>query len=146
MPPFITYILLLLIPILTTAFSLLFINYLDKDSMKVENGKSKVKFVEQANNQFLPSYLGYFFVALSIPNCETLFFSYLIIYVFAFFSQVLYYNPIFLLFGFHFYYITTINDVKIFILTKQIIKDPKTTNFNKLIRINNFTFIDTHNL
>jgi len=144
--PWVSYVIYLLVPILTTILSILVINFLDSDSIEIENGISKINFIEQANNQFLPSYLGYFFVALSIPNNETLIISYLIIYGFTFCSQALYYNPIFLLFGFNFYYVTTVNDIKIFVLTKQNLKNPSEASFTHLKRINNFTFIDTYKL
>jgi len=144
--PWISYAIFLIIPVLTTILSILVIDFLDSDSIELKNGKSKINFIEQANNQFLPSYLGYFFVALSIPNLDTLIISYLIIYGFTFCSQALYYNPIFLLFGFNFYYITTINNIKIFVLTKQKLKNPSEANFTHLKRINNFTFIDTYKL
>jgi hypothetical protein len=144
--PWCSYAIYLLVPIITTIISIVVIGFLDSDSIEIENGKSKINFIEQANNEFLPSYLGYFFVALSIPNTETLIISYFLIYGFTFCSQALYYNPIFLLFGFNFYYITTINDIKIFILTKQKLKNPSEANFTHLKRINNFTFIDTYKL
>src|SRR5690606_38431226 len=98
--------------------------------------------VEQANNAFLPSYLGYFFVALSVNNSETLIFVFSILFIFTFLSQTLYFNPLFLFFGYHFYNISTVNKVKLFIITKQKINQPEEVEFQKLKRINNFTFID----
>ena len=144
--PFYSYLGYISFPIILTIISILLIKYLDSDSIEISNGNSPIKFIEQANNQFLPSYLGYFFIALSIPNSGTLVLSYLIIFIFTFFSQALYYNPIFLLFGFNFYHVTTVNEIKVFILTKQTLKDPKETEFKSLKRINNFTFIDTFKL
>jgi hypothetical protein len=67
---------------------------------------------------------------------------FLLLFVFTFLSQTLYFNPLFLIFGFQFYYLTTTNEIKLFIITKKELKDPKSTEFKKLRRINNFTFID----
>ena len=112
-----------------------------KDSIDI----GKVKQIEQANNAFLPSYLGYFFVALSVSYFDTLVFVFLLLFVFTFLSQTLYFNPLFLIFRFHFYYLTTTNEIKIFIITKKELKDPLLTEFKDLRRINNFTFIDLKN-
>ncbi len=140
---YVSYILYILIPVFLTYTSIFLSNRLSKDSMV--NGEGN-KEIEQANNAYLPSYLGYFFVALSIPRFETLAFVFLILFVFTFLSQTLYFNPLFLLFGYNFYYITTENNIKIFIITKKKIKNPKKIVFEKLNRINDFTFIDANKL
>lgn len=100
--------------------------------------------VEMANDSYLPSYLGYFFVALSIPSNDsfTMCFVFAILFVFTFFSQTMYYNPLFLLFGYRFYYITKKNNMKIFIITRREILNTEDLDFKKLKRINAFTFID----
>lgn len=140
-PNYISYIIYVLIPIILTYFSLLFSNLLSNDVIQ----KGSIIEVEQANNVFLPSYLGYFFVALSVPNCGTLLFVFLILFVFTFLSQTLYFNPLFLFFGYNFYNVTTTKNIKIFIVSKKTIKDPKDIEFKRLKRINNFTFIDKEN-
>ena len=137
-PDYISYIVYFLIPVLLTFISLFIANALDNDSMK----SGDIKEVEQANNAFLPSYLGYFFVALGIPYFDTLIFIFAILFVFTFLSQTLYFNPLFLIFGYHFYYLTTDNNIKIFIITKKQLKNLNGMSFDKLKRINNFTFID----
>jgi hypothetical protein len=138
LPNYICYIIYVLIPIGLTLISLWISKYLSKDSIDI----GKVKQIEQANNAFLPSYLGYFFVALSVSYFDTLVFVFLLLFVFTFLSQTLYFNPLFLIFRFHFYYLTTTNEIKIFIITKKELKDPRLTEFKDLRRINNFTFID----
>lgn len=140
-PNYISYIIYAIIPIILTYFSLLFTNLLSNDVIQ----RGSVIEVEQANNVFLPSYLGYFFVALSVPNCDTLLFVFLILFVFTFLSQTLYFNPLFLFFGYNFYNVSTNNNIKIFIVSKKTIKNPKDIEFKKLKRINNFTFIDKEN-
>lgn len=137
-PDWVSYIVYFLAPVLLTLFSLWLSRFLAKDSID----KGNVEEVEQANNAFLPSYLGYFFVALSVSKCETLIFIFAILFVFTFFSQTLYFNPLFLLFRYHFYYLTTTNRVKIFVITRKTLKSPSNIDLPQLKRINNFTFID----
>lgn len=98
--------------------------------------------VELANNSYLPIYLGYFFVALSVNSFITLFCVGALIIVFTYLSQSLYFNPLFLLFGYKFYYITTENGMKLFVLTKKSIKSINGLKFEKLKRVNDYTFIE----
>lgn len=138
LPNYFSYVFYFLIPILWTFLSLIIAKYLSKDNISL----GTIKSIELANNAFLPSYLGYFFVALSVPYVDTLIFVFAILFVFTFLSQTLYFNPLFLIFKYHFYYLTTTNEIKIFIITRRILKDPKNTQFEQLRRINDFTFID----
>ncbi len=149
LPDYVSYLVYFLIPIILTFLSLIVAKGLDSDSIEFEKTEDKekginspIKEIEQANNAFLPSYLGYFFVALSVPYCDTLIFVFGILFIFTFLSQTLYFNPLFLFFGYHFYYLTTDNNIRIFIITRKKLKDPKKESFPKLKRINNFTFID----
>ncbi len=142
LPHFVSYSIYFLIPVGLTFLSLLISKWLASDSIEKENGVSAIKEIEQANNAYLPSYLGYFFVALSVPYCDTLIFVFAILFLFTFLSQTLYFNPLFLLFGYHFYYLTTANNIKIFLITRKKLKDPSKLEFPKLKRINDFTFID----
>jgi hypothetical protein len=128
----------ILFPILLTALSFLIAKRLPKDTLE----SSSVNEIELANNNFLPTYLGYFFVSLGINDIHTLIVVFLMIYVFTYLSQTLYFNPIFLVFGYHFYFIKTNRNVKIFLITKRKIKIPGEDSFKKLKRINNYTFID----
>lgn len=142
MPDYISYMIYFVVPILFTSLSLLMAYKLANDSIESQNGKSAIKEIEQANNAYLPSYLGYFFVALSVNHSETLIFIFAILFLFTFLSQTLYFNPLFLIFGYHFYYLMTENNIKIFLITRKKLKDPSKLEFPKLKRINDFTFID----
>jgi hypothetical protein len=142
LPHFVSYIIYFTIPVLLTLLSLLLSKWLSDDSIETEKGVSAVKEIEQANNAYLPSYLGYFFVALSVPHCDTLIFVFAILFLFTFLSQTLYFNPLFLIFGYHFYYITTHTNIKIFLITRKELKHPSKISFPSLKRINDFTFID----
>jgi hypothetical protein len=138
LPNTVSYLFYILIPVLSTGFSIWLSRYLGKDDFKAGEAAS----IEHANNTFLPSYLGYFFVALSINNCETLWFVYGVLFVFTFLSQALYFNPLFLLFGYEFYNITTKNGTAIFLISRERYKKPDDIRIPLAYRINNYTFIE----
>lgn len=136
-PIVVSYVVFISISVVLIWISLKMSKLLSKDSIEV-----KIVEVENANNAFLPSYLGYFFVALSVATVETMIFVSAMIFVFTFVSQTLYFNPLFLCFGYHFYYVTTEDNIKNFIITKKSIRTTRDLKFNNLRRINNFTYID----
>jgi hypothetical protein len=137
-PNYVSYLIYILGMLLLTYLSLLLSKKLAKESLSERD----IINVEYANDAFLPSYLGYFFVALDVPNSETLWFVYPLIFLFTFLSQTLYFNPLFLVFNYHFYNLITANNVRIFMITKKKFKDPSTVSFPNLLRINDFTYID----
>jgi hypothetical protein len=138
LPNFISYVAYLSVPVLLTCLSVFLSRMLGCDSFK----SGDIDSIEHANNSFLPSYLGYFFVALSVGNWETLVFVYSVLFVFTFLSQALYFNPLFLLFGFEFYNITTKNGSAIFLISRKRFKTPSDIDISTAYRINNYTFIE----
>lgn len=138
LPNAVSYIGYLLVPIALTGISILLSPCLGKDSF----GEGQIVSIEHANNSFLPSYLGYFFVALSVGNWETLAIVYGVLFVFTFLSQALYFNPLFLIFGFSFYNITTKNGAVVFLISRCSYKTPLDVVIPKAHRINNYTFIE----
>lgn len=137
-PHYASYLSYLAIPMFLTWLSIILSSQLGKDDFESGN----VTSIEHANNSFLPSYLGYFFVALSIPNFETLIFVYGLLFVFTFLSQALYFNPLFLLFGFEFYNITTKNGAAIFLISHRSYKTPQEIDIKKAHRINSYTYME----
>ena len=77
--------------------------------------------------------------------CEQAAFSvylYLIVFVFTFLSQTQYFNPIFLLFGYHYYHILTDQGTQVFVITKgRVIRNKTNITFKNLRRINDTTYI-----
>lgn len=133
-------VLYILAILLLTVFCLLGTRMLADDTME-----GNIQEVSLASDGYLPSYLGYFFVALSIDKNDWILFwvVFALVYIFTYTSQLLYFNPLFLLMGFHFYYVMSQKQVKIFIISrKKDIRGVKNLSFDKLKRINNFTFID----
>lgn len=141
LPHYVSYISYFSIPILLTGMSLWISKFLGNANIS----KGTIVEVENANNAFLPSYLGYFFVALSITNFNTLVYVFIILFVFTFLSQTLYFNPLFLIFRYNFYNVSTSNKSKLFIISKNQITKVDDVEFPHLKRINNFTFIDRTN-
>lgn len=137
-PEYFSYIFYLIVPIVLTWLSIFLCSRLGKDEFTV----GEVTSIEHANNSFLPSYLGYFFVALSIGGWETLFFVYGVLFVFTFLSQALYFNPLFLVFRFEFYNIVTTNGSVLFLISRKKYRSPSDVVIDKAYRINNYTFIE----
>lgn len=134
----ISIVVYIVVPVLIAGICLLLARLLPTDS--IEGG---IEDIELANDSFLPSYLGYFFVALSVPKDDiTIYVVIGLLIVFLFCSQNLYYNPIFLIFGYHFYYVTTQERMKKFIITREKISGIQDLKFEHLKRINYFTYID----
>ena len=138
LPNFISYTAYLIVPVALTGISIFFSSHLGKDEFK----KGEVESIEHANNSFLPSYLGYFFVALGISSWEVMWFAYAVLFVFTFLSQALYFNPLFLLFGYEFYNIKTKNGTAIFLISRYQYKQPSDIEIATAYRINNYTFIE----
>lgn len=132
----ITGLVLLFIPIVLSSLTILLTFFLGCDG--IQNGRE----CTLADNDFLSIYLGYFFVALSINNCTTLYFVYAIVFVFTFLTQTQYFNPIYLLFGYHFYHITTEQGTRVFVIAKgKVIRKVNNIQFTELRRINDTTYI-----
>lgn len=138
LPHIISYIIYFATPLILTGASILLSSHLGKDEFK----KGDIVSIEHANNSFLPSYLGYFFVALSIKNWESLFFAYAVLFIFTFNSQALYFNPLFLLFGYKFYNIKTNYGTTIFLISRNDYRNPGEIQIPVAYRINNYTFIE----
>lgn len=138
LPATISYILYFLVVLIFTWLCMQLINFLGTDTMEA----GSISVIEPANDAFLPSYLGYFFVALSIPNIEVFIYVFAIICIFIYHSRISYFNPIFFLFGFNFYYIINNKNIKVLLITRKQLKEPKNAVFENLKRINNYTFMD----
>ena len=129
-------LLILCLPILLSALSIGISSKLVSDSI---HGCSECSLADQ---EFLPVYLGYFFISLSVPDDITMLFLYIIVFVFTFISQTQYFNPIFLLFGYHYYHVLTPQGTKVFIIARgKVIRNKSYLAFDNLRRINDTTYI-----
>ncbi|MFS3127553.1 hypothetical protein ACLM5J_04030 [Nocardioides sp. Bht2] len=125
-------------PIALTGASIIASKGLSKDAFE----PGDIQTISHANNAFLPSYLGYFFVSLSIPDIKTLIFVYLVLFAFTYKSQALYFNPLFLLYGYSFYDATTRSGTAIFLITKSQYRIPSEVQVPVARRINGYTFFE----
>ena len=129
---------LLLIPIFLTVVWL--INATKCSS--IDNIQGECQDIEEANNDFLSNYLGYFFIGIGLDKLETLVIMYIIIFVFTCVSQNKYYNPLLLLFGYKYYNATICGGTKVFVISKKDIRNPKDADFSCIRRISNMSYID----
>ena len=129
------------IPLLFLAISMKLLEKLSKDRIK----EGEIIEIENSTNNFLPSYLGYFFVALSISDNDFLTMSiiYCIIVLFVFYSQTNYFNPFLLILGYKFYKIKTKRGLSLLLISKKEFKKSNEVIIEKVYRINNSTYIDT---
>lgn len=129
-------IILLAIPIMLSLISIRFSSFLGSDSI------TGCREFSLADYEFLPTYLGYFFVSLSVSDNTTMVYLYAIVFVFTYLSQTQYFNPIFLLFGYHYYHILTERGTRVFVITKgRVIRNKDNISFDNLKRINDTTYI-----
>lgn len=105
---------------------------------KIEKGT--VDEIENATEAYLPCYLGYFFVALSINNFQIFFIIFILIFLLTNGSKLAHFNPGLILLGYR-YYFCKIDGIKNLVITKDKLKNPKDVEYIKLYRINDFTFI-----
>ena len=134
-----SYIFYLICICILSIISIYLIRFLSSDSIEEDT----LTNIEPANDAFLPSYLGYFFVALSVSDIEMFSVVFLIIAVFIYFSRISYFNPMLFIFGFKFFYVINSNNVKVLLITKKELKTTESARFDHLKRITNYTFIDT---
>lgn len=145
--PYCVYFIVLLILIGITALSLKFIiKKLDKVKFK----KNQIASFEQANDFYLPIYLGYSFVAISLPTFKSFLLFFLLMLILLSKTRFFYFNPLFLILGYKFYFIDNIDKSKILLITKKEVKilsnffensSGKEQEEVALIRVNNHTYL-----
>ena len=127
----------LIVPIILSLLSIYLFKFSGDDRL------TECKEFSLADNEFLPVYLGYFFLSVGINEDETMFFVYILIFVFTFLSQTQYFNPIYLLFGYHYYHILTPEGTRVFVIARgKVIRNKDHICFERLKRINDTTFIE----
>jgi len=135
LPYWVFSIILLIIPIVLSAASIPLTLLLGRDTLMACDE------LEDADNSFLPTYLGYFFVGLGIDKPLHLTFVYSIILLFTYMAQTQYFNPIFLLFGYRFYSVKTSGGSRIFLIAKKHLRRAAEVKFSNLRRINDTTYL-----
>ncbi|MCI7363725.1 hypothetical protein [Campylobacter lanienae] len=130
----------LLISIVGFAFSNFYIYVQNK---KTNDEHANIESIEIAEPKYIPIYIAYFVISLSINDIILFFIVYVIVFLFVIKGKFSYFNP-YLLLCYNFYEAEIKNDksanYKIFLISKNIIKNVnKQTN---LIRLNDFVFLE----
>ena len=86
---------------------------------------STIESIEAANDNYLVNYVGFFLIATDMEDGVTLTLVFLFLLYLVFKSNVSYFNPAFLVFGYKFYIITTNLKTRIVLITKQTVKKPQ---------------------
>lgn len=108
---------------------------------------NSINIIEPANEYFLPIYLSYILVAISISTLKAFLIIFLMIATLLFFSKTAFFNPVLLILGYRFYHITNTKGLKILLIIKYDIKNKddlrnqdKTHSIN-VKKINEYTYI-----
>lgn len=133
-----SYVLYFLIAFLMMYGVKLLFGFLNKD----QEPEVQVSVMEASGRDYMPTYLSYFFIALSINTVESLFVCFIILYILTFFATTMAYNPLMLLLGYRFYSFRNANGKQIMVFTKRNVYCKEKMSFNNLGRINNFTYVD----
>lgn len=106
-------------------------------------GNGAVKNVRPANNDFIVNYSIYLLAALMIPYWPVFLWWFFLSSAMKFYSRVAYFNPLFILLGYNFYYLTLNTKAEILLITKKTIKSTDDITGDRIYRmINEFTFVD----
>lgn len=106
-----------------------------------------IKLIEPANEYFLPIYLSYILVAISIGSFKAFLVIFILIALLLFHSRTAFFNPVLLVLGYRFYHITDDKGLKILLIIKYDIKNKDdfinqdNTNSIKVKKINEYTYI-----
>lgn len=116
---YVAYVIYLIVLLILSFFSIKFsFKYLDQNVIE----RKKVKEFEQANDFYLPIYLGYAFVAISLPTLKSFLLFFVLMLIVLARTRFFYFNPIFLILGFKFYFIKQTDDSKILVISRKEIK------------------------
>ena len=129
---------LIIIPLLSSFISIIVIKYFTY----YESKEFEIEELELVDNELLPVYLGYFFVSLGVDKLYDFFWIYGVVVVFVFLTNFQYFNPVFILFGYHFYHAKTQYGTKVFLVLRgKIVRNVQGIDVNKIQRLNNCTYV-----
>lgn len=144
---YIAYVIYFIALLFLSFFSIKFsFKYLDQDVIE----RKKVKEFDQANDFYLPIYLGYAFVAISLPTLKSFLLFFVLMLIVLARTRFFYFNPIFLVLGYKFYFIKQIDDSKSLVISKKEIKtidelfedgNGDMRSYIALTKVNEYTFL-----
>lgn len=103
--------------------------------------KQNIEQLDADNSGLLAMILAYVFVGLSINNGWTLIAVMLFLLIFNLCGSSHIYNPLFYLFGYHYYYVTS-SKTQILVMTKTKYSLGSDADFNQCGCLNDYTYID----
>lgn len=106
--------------------------------------KQNIEQLDADNSGLLAMILAYVFVGLSINNGWTLIAVMLFLLIFNLCGSSHIYNPLFYLFGYHYYYVTS-SKTKILVMTKTKYPLGANADFQLCGCLNDYTYIDLSN-
>ena len=145
-----SWIFAIIVFILAFLLSYSYITFIKKINNDIQPETMECTEIEIAEPRYIPIYIAYFVIALSVPKIENngwiVFMAvFVLIYFLILKGKFSSFNPYILFCGYNFYEVLI--DVnknqaryKIFLISKQTIKSFKS--HNNLIRLNDFTFLD----
>ena len=119
--PFVGVFLLMGTALLLGYIGLLLCSYFKPMRLDIQS----IESIEAANDNYLVNYIGFFLIATDMNDYVTLVLVFLFLLYLVFKSNVSYFNPAFLVFGYKFYIITTDLKTRIVLITKQTVKKPE---------------------
>jgi hypothetical protein len=103
---------------------------------------AKVVSIKIAEPIYIPTYIGYFLISISIIDIKLGILILIIIIFLLYKTKQFYFNIFLFVLGYNFYEIETENGCSITVISKKAnIKRSKS--FNNLVRLNEFVFLDT---
>ena len=137
LPQFYSYVVYIVLPVF---FAWLLTRMFPKlRSGELQSGN--VCEISADNSSFLAMILGYVFVGLSINNVHTLVVIMGLLLIFNLCGNSYIFNPLFYLFGYRYYYLTS-SGIKFLVMTKKNINLGSKGDFSNAKCLNDFTYID----
>lgn len=102
----------------------------------------QIKTISPTGDNFVASFFAYIFLGLSINNINMLAVIFITLIIMCYSTQMYLYNPLFILFGYNYFYIKTFNGLTIILLTKRKFKLNEIEDLKCIRRLNDYTYIE----
>lgn len=137
-PAYVSYAIYCAASILLTWISSLLFNKFERHDFPDRN----IVCIESADGTFIPTYLAYVFIGLSVNGLVQLLFCYGILAIICYAAQIYLFNPVFYLLRYKFYFVTNSRNKKLLVMTKKEILLSENAMFENLYRVNDYTYVE----
>ena len=137
LPHWVSYVFYIVVVLVYTGLLILLFKHLRPGELRNKN----IEHLDADNSGFLAMILAYVFVGLSINNAWTLMAIILFLLIFNLCGSSYIYNPLFYIFGYRYYYITS-SKTKILLMTKTRYPLGAIVDFKQCGCLNDYTYID----